>query len=145
MPKNCRHWALLFFDKSAIIVAGEIEMYIYYNPNPKGSLVGDCVIRAITKATGQSWDDVYIHVAMQGYCEKNMPSANTVWGNYLKSIGFIRRTISGYCTIAEFCRMNSIGVFVLGTGTHVVAAENGSYFDAWDSGGEIALYYFEKV
>ena len=26
-------------------------MYIQYNPNPEGKSIGDCVIRAITKAT----------------------------------------------------------------------------------------------
>ena len=31
----------------------------YYNPNPAGKRVGDCVIRAICKATGQ--DGVFWH------------------------------------------------------------------------------------
>lgn len=56
-------------------------MYIPTNPNPNGAYVEDCVIRAIAIATGRSWDDVYIHVCLQGYLMKNMPSANKVWGN----------------------------------------------------------------
>lgn len=27
--------------------------FIFYNPNPSGKRTGDCVIRAIAKATGQ--------------------------------------------------------------------------------------------
>lgn len=27
--------------------------FIQYNPNPRGNRVGDCVIRAISKATGR--------------------------------------------------------------------------------------------
>lgn len=34
--------------------------YINYNPNPARKLVGDCVIRAISKVTGQSWEDTYL-------------------------------------------------------------------------------------
>lgn len=30
-------------------------MWRQYNPNPKGLLVGDCVIRAISKALGMTW------------------------------------------------------------------------------------------
>jgi hypothetical protein len=29
-------------------------MYVYYNPNPYGRFVGDCVVRAVSKVTGQS-------------------------------------------------------------------------------------------
>lgn len=35
--------------------------YINFNPNPDRKLVGDCVIRAISKAMDQSWDDTYNH------------------------------------------------------------------------------------
>ena len=30
--------------------------FIYYNPNPQDSHVGDCVIRAVTKATNSTWE-----------------------------------------------------------------------------------------
>jgi len=33
--------------------------FIYYNPNPERKLVGDCVIRAISKVTNQTWEDTY--------------------------------------------------------------------------------------
>ena len=53
-------------------------MYIYYNPNPQNNLVGDCVIRAIAKVTGQSWEQTYIKVALQGLTMHDMPSSNSV-------------------------------------------------------------------
>ena len=34
-------------------------MYNYYNANPLGLYEDDCVIRAISCATGRSWDSVY--------------------------------------------------------------------------------------
>ena len=39
--------------------------YRYYNPNPSGRMVGDCVIRAISKATNRSWEEIYVKVAIQ--------------------------------------------------------------------------------
>lgn len=49
--------------------------YRHYNPNPSGHNVGDCTIRAINKATGQSWDAVYMALSAYGYRYHNMPSA----------------------------------------------------------------------
>lgn len=54
-------------------------MYKYYNPNPAGLSVGDCVIRAISKLTNQTWDETFIDICMMGYELKDMPSANHVW------------------------------------------------------------------
>lgn len=123
-------------------------MFVYYNPNPLGKSVGDCVIRAIAKATGQTWDDAYIKISLQGFKDKNMPSANTVWGNYLKSLGFKRYTIPDSCpdcyTVADFCTEHTIGTYILATGTHVIAVMDGNYYDAWDSGNEVPAYYFTE-
>ena len=68
-------------------------MYIYYNPNPSGKRVGDCVIRGISKLTGQTWQETYIGVAVQGYESYDMPSSNAVWAEHLKKRGY-RRYVS---------------------------------------------------
>lgn len=34
-------------------------MYVYYNNNPYNRHIDDYIIRAISKATGKSWDYVY--------------------------------------------------------------------------------------
>lgn len=115
-------------------------MYIQVNPNPNGRYVEDCVVRAIAIVTDRSWDDVYIHLCVEGFMMKNMPSVNKVWGTYLTSIGFDSFQIDSACpecyTIRDFCYDNPDGVFILATGSHVVAVINGDYYDAWDSGDE---------
>jgi hypothetical protein len=123
-------------------------MYTYYNPNPKQKRVGDCVIRAICKVLDMDWDDVYIQLCLQGFKMKDMASSNSVWGSYLKSKGFLQVTIPNTCpdcySIRDFCEDNPKGTFVVGTGTHVVAIVDGNYYDAWDSGDEIPVYYFRR-
>lgn len=42
-------------------------MYIEYNVNPADKKVGDCVIRALTKALGMTWEEVYLALCLQGY------------------------------------------------------------------------------
>lgn len=122
--------------------------YEYFNPNPKQKLVGDCVIRAIAKATGRDWEDVYLDVMQKGFEMKDMPSSNAVWGAYLYEIGFRRNIIPNTCpdcyTIKDFCHDYHMGIYILATGTHVVAVIDGTYYDTWDSGEEIPIYYFRK-
>ena len=55
-------------------------MYSYFNKNPHGKNVGDCTVRAISKATGKEWGETYLAMAIEGYLEGDMPSANAVWG-----------------------------------------------------------------
>ena len=123
-------------------------MYIYYNPNPAGNLVGDCVIRAICKATGKTWDETFEGLVTKSHALKDMPSSNYVWAAYLRDLGFHKYIIPDICpvcyTIKEFGLDHPHGTYILGTGTHVVTVEDGDYYDAWDSGNEVPMYYFER-
>ena len=122
-------------------------MWAEYNPNPYGRRVGDCVIRAISKALNKPWEDTYVDLCLQGFMMGDLPSSNAVWSAYLKHKGFNRRTIENCpdCyTVEDFCREHPQGLYVIGTGSHAVAVENGAYFDAWNSGNETPVYYFEK-
>lgn len=78
----------------------------------------------------------------------DMPSSNPVWGSYLKQNGFLQESIPNTCpdcyTIEDFCRDHPKGIYILGTGTHVVCVVDGDHFDAWDSGNEIPIYYFRR-
>lgn len=122
-------------------------MWIEYLNNPFGLRVGDCVIRAISKALDMRWEDVYIELSVQGLMMGDLQSSNAVWSAYLKHKGFKRHTVDDCpdCyTVEEFCRDHPKGVYVIGTGSHAVAVVNGCYYDAWQSGNETPVYYFEK-
>ena len=123
-------------------------MYVPYNTNPKGNYVGDCVIRAISKVTNQDWEDTYINVCMQGFMLRDMPSANHVWGAYLRSQGFKEHLLPNTCpdcyTVRDFCVDYPQGTYMLATGTHVIAVENGQYYDSWDSGSEVITSYWQR-
>lgn len=122
--------------------------FIQFNPNPDWNYVGDCTVRAISRLTDTDWDSTYINLALQGFMMKDMPSSNHVWGAYLRSRGYERVPISNKCpdcyTVADFASENPIGTFLLATGTHVVTVEDGNYYDTWDSGDEVPIYYWSK-
>ena len=123
-------------------------MYSYYNANPYKIRVGDCVIRAISKALNQPWEDTYIDLTIQGYLMGDLLSSNAVWGAYLKSKGFTREIVSNDCpecyTINDFCEEYQQGVYVIGTGSHAVCVIDGTIYDTWQSGDETPIYYYRK-
>lgn len=122
--------------------------YVPYNPNPKGSRVGDCTVRALSKALDKSWAAVYAGLAAKGYEMADMPSSNTVWGAYLREHGFRRDIVPMECpdcyTVADFARDHPQGTFVLALRGHVLTIQDGSVFDSWDSTSEHPLYFWHK-
>lgn len=122
-------------------------MWIEYNPNPFGLRVGDCVIRAISKALDMPWERVYVELCVQGFMLGDLPNSNAIFSSYLRHKGFKRHTIEDCpdCySVEDFCQDHPKGTFVIGTGTHAVCICDGCIFDAWNSLRETPVYYFEK-
>lgn len=121
-------------------------MFNYWNPSPTGSRVGDCSVRAVSKALDIDWESAYTMLALKGFEMGDMPNANAVINAVLRSKGFERHTIPNTCpdcyTIGNFADENSSGTYVLGTGNHVVTIVDGIIYDSWDSSNEIPLFYW---
>ena len=123
-------------------------MWQQYNPNPFNNRVGDCVVRAISKALGQDWETTYAELAMYGFMRCDMPNANHVWGAYLKSRDYKQYLIDdkgkSVYTVEDFCQDNPHGTYILAIDGHVVCVIDGNFYDSWDSGREIPIYYWMK-
>lgn len=123
-------------------------MFVYYNPNPCGKAVGDCVIRAVSAIENISWEQVYVSICAYGFAHCDMPSSNHVWMSYLKSRGYVQKLLPKDCpncyTVKDFCIEHPWGSFLLSTGSHAVTVIDGDYYDAWDSGDEVVDRYFVK-
>ena len=124
-------------------------MWKKYNPNPRGNeYAGDCVIRAITKATGQSWESVFAGLSLEGYYTGDWGNSNGVWDTYLRKKGFKRYILPNTCpycyTIEDFATDNPKGTYIVGTGTHAVSVVDGTVYDSWDSTKETPIYYYTK-
>lgn len=105
-------------------------------------------MRALCKALDKSWDEVYLGLCVQGYVMCEWGNHNAVWPAYLKKFGFRKYSIldisSDYYTVRDFCRDYSVGTYVLYIGDHAVCVKDGNYYDAWDSGNEVPVFYFRK-
>jgi hypothetical protein len=121
-------------------------MYVFANPNPKKLITDDCVIRAICIAEQRSWEDIYVELLAEGFMEKEMPNSNYVWGKYLTDKGYTRHLLADSCplcySVREFSLDHPKGVYIVATGTHAVCVIHGDWFDVFDSGSAVPLYYF---
>lgn len=123
-------------------------MWVNFNLNPKDKIVGDCTVRAIAHSMDKSWEDVYMDLALLGFRMKDMPSSNAVWARYLDENGYRKGPKIDQCpacyTIKDFCIEHPTGVYIIGTGTHVVSVINGDYYDTWDCGDEYIMIFWMK-
>jgi hypothetical protein len=123
-------------------------MYVFFNNNPQGLKIGDCVVRAISAAMNQTWERTYIDLCIEGFMYKDMPNANSVWSSYLRSKGWKRHSIPDTCpdcyTVADFAAEHPEGVYIAATGSHAVCIKDGNIIDNWDSSDETVTYYFER-
>lgn len=76
-------------------------------------------------------------------------SSNIVWVAYLRDLGFKRYSLPDTCpidcyTIEDFCIEHPKGTYVLGTGSHVVCVKDGFYWDSWNSGSEVPMFYLRR-
>ena len=126
-------------------------MYIYYNPNPLRRTTTDCVVRAISKLMGMSWDETFIRLSYMAYYKQDNLEKNHVWGDFLTMNGFRKRFIEHDCpncvTVREFAEDHPYGSYLLRidglTSGHVVTVIDGDYYDSWDSGDEVVEYYYD--
>ena len=97
---------------------------------------------------GQSWEQTYIEMCLYGLMHCDMPSANNVWGAYLRSKGWERKIIPNECPdcycVKSFCEDYPSGRYIMAISGHVVAVIDGDYYDTWDSGDEVPVYYWER-
>lgn len=123
-------------------------MWTQFNNNPAGRNVGDCAVRAISVALSVDWETAYAMLVASAFFMADMPSSDAVSGAVLRRHGFKRKNIPDTCpdcyTIADFCKDNPHGVFVVGTGGHVSTVIDGDVYDSWNSLNEIAVYAWYK-
>lgn len=131
----------------------DTDTFHFFNANPKGKITGDCVVRAISRATGIDYNTVVMELAAM-QCKTGLDYADKrIYGKYLENHGFVkcgqpRKADSTKYTGKEFCRKladKKARYFAHIGGLHVVAIIDGRVNDHWDStGGCIGNYWVKE-
>ena len=119
-------------------VIRDTKSFHFYNANPKNRRTGDCVVRAIATATGQTWDDVLTGLTEMALEHKQMVNSPELYGKYLENLGWTknkqpRKANGKKYTGAEWVKLfKGTAVANIGGG-HVVCIKDGKVWDTWDS------------
>lgn len=122
----------------------------YYNPNPLKKETGDCSVRALCKATGKDWDEVFKELFWIGFELKVMPSQDEAWREFLIRNGFEYNKLTikkgmKRLTVDSFTRSNKEGIHVLRVANHLVTVRDGFSWDTWDSSNCSLYGYWSKT
>ncbi len=128
-----------------------MNRYVYYQPNKKDikDRQGDCAIRALTKFFNISWLEAFDELVVYARQTQEMVNSLTNIKRLLENKNIKYETIyTQRKKVSDFAKENKNGTYVLyikvGFRTHLVAVEDGKYFDTWDSGNKLIYGYWEK-
>lgn len=125
-----------------------MNKFLNYNPNPKGNTnAGDCVIRAICRATGMSWDEVYKGLCNIGFMMKVQPDMKEVWKAFLEMEGFVqvKLPIEKGKSRPRVATYQNQGVSILRVAHHLVCMVDNEYFDTWDCGNKCIYTVYRRI
>ncbi len=105
-------------------------MYKYYNANPKGNYVNDCVVRAISTAENKTWNETY----------KELSEIAKNNGILLDDINFVepfldsryKRVCAKNKFVGEFVDENPKGIYLITMRGHITCCINGVIYDTFD-------------
>lgn len=126
----------------------DTSTFRYYNANPKNRITGDCVVRAVSTATGIPYNEVVMGMA-EIWCKTAKDPFYDV-DEYMKSIGWVkhkqpRKWDNTKYTGVEFCNELNRGYDICVSGSvvanigghHIVAIKEDELgyrvYDIWNS------------
>lgn len=137
------------------IIKKHSNHFRYYQPNDKDlkDKVGDCQVRALSKALGLTWVEAFdltipICRELQTYTIFDGDLAKTK--EAMKTLGFSYTGVSNRNgeirpTVESFAKEHPTGIYIVKVAHHVVAVVDGFFYDTWDSGSKSLYGYYTKV
>lgn len=106
----------------------------YYNANPYGRKVNDCTVRAISLATGKTWDETYDWLSKyakeQGIMMDEVQYIDEFLEKYFIKLCGCKDTIK--VTIEQFVDANPIGTYLITMNGHITCCINGCVYDTFN-------------
>ena len=119
-------------------------MYKYYNANPCGRKVNDCTVRAISKATGQSWDETYKDLSNFAQIQCIMPDEVEYINEFLeKRFKCVYSANGKRITVDEFLEQYPRGRFLITMAGHITCAIDGCIYDTFNPADRYVWQVFE--
>ena len=109
-------------------------MFRYHNANPRGRRVNDCTVRAISLATGRTWDATYEELSKFAQAQAIMPDEVDYIDDYLNKN--FKKIYCSNCknkkTVGEIVENLPRGIFLITMRGHITCCINRVIYDTFD-------------
>ena len=113
-------------------------MYKFHNNNALGLFENDCTVRAISTATGNSWDDTYKHLSNTARLRGTMMDDKDFIKDYLDE--HYDRMYDIPETVGQVAGTYPNNVLLITMNGHITCAVYGVIYDSFDCRERIAEY-----
>lgn len=122
-------------------------MFKYYNANPRGRRVNDCTIRAISLATGRSWDETYAQLSDFAQAQAIMLDEVLYIDEYLdRHFKQIYSKGNKYkITVGDFVKEHPYGTYLITMNGHITCAIDGIIYDTFNPSDRIAWGVYKII
>ena len=104
--------------------------YKFYNANVLGKYENDCTVRAISFATGKSWDETYERLSDIAQYEGTMMDDRNFIRKYLDTK--YRRLPIKLDTVGEIAAEYPDNILLITMGGHITCSKYGVIYDSFD-------------
>lgn len=120
-----------------------------HNANPKNKHTCDCVIRALTMATGETYENVYKELFNISLKTGYMLNEKRVEDKYLEAHNFVKmkqpkKNDGTKYKINEIRLLTSASVVVIRCAHHLTCVKDGVLIDTWNCGHKTINNYYIK-
>lgn len=113
-------------------------MYKFYNNNSLGLFENDCTIRAISTATGNTWDDTYKHLSNLARLEGTMMDDKDFIQKYLNER--YERIYDLPYSVGEVAGKYPDNILLITMNGHITTSIFGTIYDSFDCRNSRAEY-----
>lgn len=113
-------------------------MYKFHNNNALGLFENDCAIRSIATATGNSWDETYIHLSNIARLNGTMMDDRDFIINYLDS--HYKRINNIPRTVGEVAGSYPDNILLISMNGHITCSRYGIVYDSFDCRDRISEF-----
>ena len=118
--------------------------FVYYNNNPYGKREEDCVVRAITLASGLPYEEVEHKLWLTAELYNCDRLCKFCYSNFIKHVLGYKEVNCDDLTVGEFADKHPIGIYLVRIEGHLTCIIDGICYDIWNCLDEICDTVWKK-
>ena len=105
----------------------------YYNINPEGDKIGDCVVRAISLASGIPYEIIKRKLWLNGQLYDCDCISKFCYSNLIRNVLGYKEVYCEGMTVGEFADLHPRGTYLIRVPNHLTCIIDGVNYDTWST------------